>query len=228
MFGLYNLLWVLTWFIGSAPGRLIVLLFLLWWLDSRYFGIVSTLIFAPLRRERHIARLREQVRINTADIPALIELGDHYLHAGKPRSAADYLEQAVALGEDGARTLYLLGAARVRLGRPEEGQAMLTDAIAKSPEMAYGEPYLYLMEAAFARDGKDSPRIDELVAALEPFDSVEVLTRAGLICKANGRKDLGQRLLRDALTNYGYTPAKLRRRSRYWMMQARLNLLLMG
>lgn len=227
MFGLYNLVWLLSWFINYTPGRIVLLLLILWWVDSHYFGFVQAGL-APLRRGRRIARLREQVRINTSDIPAMVELGDHYLHAGQPRQAADYLSQATVLGEDGARAMYLLGAARVRLGQTVDGRTLLEGALAKAPEMAYGEPYLYLIEAAFAGGAADSSRVDDLVQALEPFDSVEVLARAGNICAANGRKDLGRRLLQDALANYGYTPPKLRRRARYWMVQARLGLLRLG
>lgn len=220
----YGLFWLLSFFLNSAIGRLVLVAGVLWYLDDRYFGLLASLL-APLRRAQRIAGLRQAVDINPSDVRSMVELGDLYLHGGSYRAAAEYLERAFERKEDSARALFLLGAAWVKLGRHAEGRARLEAALAKTPSVAFGEPYLYLLEETFATAGVDSPRVDELVAALDEFDSVEVLARAGQICAAAGRKDLARRLLSDAVRNYGYVPKKMRRRERRWMVRARLGLL---
>jgi tetratricopeptide (TPR) repeat protein len=221
---MYSLFWVLPWLFGSRPGQLALLVAALWYLDNRYFGLLAAL-WIPIRRFQQVSALRQAVDVNPSDVRSMVELGDHYLHGGRPQVAAEYLERAFSRGEDGARALYLLGAAWVKLGRHEEGRARLEAALAKTPKVAFGEPYLYLMEGAFATHGPQSPRVDELVAELDEFDSVEVLTRAGGICGAAGRHDLARRLLTEAVRNYGYVPKRMRRRERRWLVRARLYLL---
>lgn len=200
-----------------------LLVLLLWYLDHRYFGLLAAL-WAPVARWQQVAALRRAIEVNPADVRSMVELGELLLHGGRPRDAAGYLERALDRGENGARALYLLGAAWVRLGRHAEGRARLEEALAKAPSVAFGDPYLYLLEETLATAGPQSPRVDELVAALEQFDSVEVLTRAGRLCGAAGRRDLARRLLRDAVHNYSFTPKPLRRRQRRFMARARLGL----
>ncbi|MGE5672439.1 MAG: tetratricopeptide repeat protein [Mycobacterium leprae] len=226
-FGTFGLIWLFSMLLGSSVGRLVIAVLVLWWLDNRYFGLLDSLV-KPLRRAQRIAGLKRSIEINPSDVRSMVELGDHYLHANNPRTAADYLERAISRGEDGARALYLLGGAQVQLGRHDEGRKNLETALAQNAEIAFGEPYLYLLESLFATEGANADRLSELVEALEPFDSVEVLTRAGRICAAAGRKDLARRLLQDAVHNYGYIPRKMRRRARRWLVRARLSLLILG
>lgn len=218
---------LLSQLLGSTLGRLLVVAVVLWYLDDRYFGLLASL-WAPVMRRQRIASLRSSVAINPADVRSLVELGDHYLHMGRPRLAAEYLEQAAQRGEDGARFLYLLGAAWIQLGRHAEGRAKLEAALAAQPSMAFGEPYLYLLEETLATEGGSSPRVAELVAHLDDFDSVEVLTRGGWLCARAGRKDLARSLFAEAVRNYGFVPKKMRRRERRWLVRARLGLLMGG
>ncbi len=222
--GKLGLFFLITWLMGSTLGRLILLALLLWYLDTRYLGLMAAL-WAPVVRARKIAGLRHAVEVNPSDVRAMVELGEHYLRAGKYQVAADYLQKALERGEDTARAVYLMGAAQVKLGQRAEGRARLEEAVAQQPEVAYGEPYLYLLEEAVATGGPQSERVEELVRELNQFDSVEILTRAGRICAAAGRTDLARQLYRDAIRNYGYIPRKMRRRERRWLIRARLGLL---
>lgn len=219
-----GLLWIFSWLLGSTIGRLVLLAVVLWYLDNRYFGLLAAL-WAPVARARHISNLRRATEINLSDVRSMVELGEHYVRAGKFKAAAEYLQRAAERGEDGARALYLHGAALVRLGQHAEGRAKLEAAVAKNHDVAYGEPYLYLLEEALATEGPQAPRVEELVAELDRFDSVEVLTRAGRLCAGAGRKDLARRLLEEAVRNYGFTPKAMRRRERRWALRARVALL---
>jgi tetratricopeptide (TPR) repeat protein len=222
--GFYSLFWILNWLIGSRLGQLILVVAALWYLDDRYLGLLAGLL-APIRRSQRIAAHRRTVEINPADVRTMVELGDIFMHSGKYNLAAEYLEKAADRGEDSPRALYLLGGAWVKLGRGREGRAKLEAALQAAPTVAYGEPYLYLLEEAFAAEGPNAARVAELVAHFEEFDSVEVLTRAGRLCADAGRKDLARELFADAVRNYGFIPRRMRRRARRWLVRAQLGLL---
>lgn len=220
----FALFWMVTWLLRSRPGQLLLLAVLLWYLDNRYLGLLASLL-APVYRYQRIASLRQAVETNPSDIRSMVELGEHYLRGGRYRTAAEYLERAFDRGEDSARAHFLLGAVWVKLGRHAEGRAKLEEAIAQQPSISYGEPYLFLMEEAMATRSGDSPRIDELVAEVKQFESVEILTRAGQLCSQADRKDLAHKLFDEAIQNYKFIPKKMRRRERRWLWRARLGLM---
>lgn len=215
-FGLMLAIW---WLLQHPLGQLLLLLLLLSYLDHRYFGVWARMM-ALLHHRRRIASLRYSVQVNPSDVRAMVELGEHYLRSGDFARAAEYLERALDRGEDSARAQYLLGAAWVRLGRGGEGRDLLEKALAKQPNIGYGEPYLYLIEEAAAR--RDTERVEELVSAVRQFESVEILTRAGHVCRSAGRPDLARQLFDEAINNYRFIPAKMRRRERRWLWRARL------
>ncbi|MFZ5814551.1 MAG: tetratricopeptide repeat protein [Bacillota bacterium] len=213
--------WILSWLLGSTTGQIALAALALWYLDNRYVGLLAAL-WAPVIRYQRMSSLRHAVGLNPSDIRAMVELGETYLRGGNYRAAAEQLERAVDRGEDTARAFYLLGAAWVKLGRHSEGRAKLEEAVSKQPSVAFGEPYLFLLEEALATEGGASPRVESLVRELDQFDSVEVLTRAGRLCTAAGRKDLARELFAKAIHNYGYIPKLMRRRERRWLIRARL------
>lgn len=220
----FTIFWILSWLLRSPTGQLLVGIAVLWYLDNRYVGLLAAL-WAPIARAQRISSLRQTVEVNPSDVRSMVELGDHYLHGGKPRLAADYLERALGRGEDSARALYLLGGALVQLGKHAEGRSRLEAAVAHMPTVGYGEPYIFLLEEALATDGPGSQRVEGVVAQLDQFDGVEVLTRAGRLCAASGRKDLARRLFEEAIHNYSYIPKGMRRRERRWLIRARLGLM---
>jgi len=212
-------MFLLSWFLYTTAGQLLLVLLVLWYLDHRFFGIGAA-IMARIHHRRRIASLRYTIEVNPSDVRAMVELGEHYLRSGRYAQAAEQLERALDRGEDSARAHFLLGAARVKLGKGDEGRDMLEKAVALHPNVAYGEPYLYLIEEAAQR--RNDARIEELVSALAQFESVEILTQAGHLCLASGNKDLARRLFAEAVNNYRYIPAKMRRRERRWLWRARL------
>lgn len=219
--GSFGIFFILSWLLGSSIGRLILVGIGLWYLDNRYFGLVAMLT-APVARARRIGALKASVATNPTDIRSMVELGEHYLRAGQPKVALQYVERAMERGEDSARALFVQGAALVELGQYEAGRMKLEAALAQAPDVNFGEPYLYLLQDALATGNE---RVPELVAQLERYDSVEVLTRAGRLLSRGGRGDLAKPLYEVAVQNYGYTPKGMRRRARRWAFRARLALL---
>lgn len=217
-----SIFFILSWLLGSSIGRLLLIGLVLWYLDDRYFGIIATLM-APVARMRRIGALKESVATHPTDIRSMVELGEHYLRAGQPKVALDYVERAMERGEDSARALFVQGAALVESQRYEEGRARLEAALAKAPELNFGEPYLYLLQEALATR---SERVSELVETLERYDSVEVLARAGQLLSRAGQGELAKPLYTEAVRNYGYTPKGMRRRARRWAFRAKLALMM--
>lgn len=222
--GYYAIFWIFNMLLGTTIGRLVIGAAVLWYLDNRYFGLLAAL-WAPIRRAQQIAALRRTVEINPSDIRSMVELGEHYLRAGNFPTALEYLERAFARGEDAPRATFLLGAVLVKQGKYAEGRARLEEALAKQPGLAYGEPYLYLLEEAFAVEGPQSQRAQAIVAQFEHFDGVEVLTRAGRLCARAGQGVQARELFGTAIHNYGFIPPKMRRRERRWVVRARLGLM---
>jgi len=226
-FILFGFMAFVFWLFGTTAGQFVLTVVVFWYLDNRYFGLLAAL-WAPVKRAQRISVLHGTIDLNPSDVRAMVELAELHLQGNRPQQAADYLTRAMSRGEDGARAHYLLGGALVCLGQHPQGRAELEAALVMTPNIAYGEPYIYLLEEAFATEGASSARIEELVQALEQFDSIEMLTRAGRTCIAGGRNDLGRKLLQDALRNYRFTPKSMRRRERRWLIRARIDLLKAG
>lgn len=221
----FGLFFLLSWLLQSSLGRLLLLAAGLWYLDNRYFGILA-MLWAPVARMQRIGGLKASVASNPTDIRSMVELGEHFLRAGQPQPALEWVERAIERGEDSARALFIQGAALVELKRYEDGQAKLSTALELNADLFFGEPYLYLLQEALATEGLHGDRIGKLVAGLQRYDSVEVLTRAGQLLTRAGRSDLGKPLLEAALQNFSYTPKGMRRRARRWAFRARLALML--
>ena len=95
-------------------------------------------------------RLREQVRVNRANITARRDLATIYLSLLRPRRALPLLEEGLALSPDDAELLYLYGVALHRAGRHEAGLARLLSALERDPRLRHGHPYFVAGEALLA------------------------------------------------------------------------------
>jgi cytochrome c-type biogenesis protein CcmH/NrfG len=89
----FALFWLLNLLLRSPGGILLLAILAFWYLDNRYLGWLAAL-WAPVARAQRIAALRQAVEINPSDVRAMVELGEHYLLAGRPQTAADYLQRA--------------------------------------------------------------------------------------------------------------------------------------
>jgi tetratricopeptide (TPR) repeat protein len=218
--GTFGLIFLFSWLVGSGIGRLLLIGAALWYLDNRYFGLLQNL-WAPVARMQRIGALKNAVATNPTDIRSMVELSEYYLRSGNPSTALSYVERAIERGENSARALSAQGGALVGLKRYEESRVKLEAALALTPDVGFGEPYLYLLQGALATGGP----VEELVERLEQYDSVEVLTRAGQLLAAGGRPDLAKPLFEGAVQNYQYIPKRMRRRARRWAFRAHLGLM---
>jgi tetratricopeptide (TPR) repeat protein len=92
-------------------------------------------------------RLREQVRVNRANITARRDLATIYLSLLRPRRALPLLAEALAMTPHDPELLYLHGTALERAGRHEEAIAQLLQAIDKDQRLRSGHAYFVAGEA---------------------------------------------------------------------------------
>ena len=134
------------------------------------------------------SRLREQVRVNRANITARRDLATIYLSLLRPRRALPLLEEGLALAPDDAELIYLYGVALHRAGRHEDALARLLAAIEKDARLRHGQPYFVAGETLLALS-----RWDDAADAFErylDFNGSDVAAHTNLARAHAGGKDL--------------------------------------
>lgn len=132
-------------------------------------------------------RLREQVRLNRANITARRDLATIYLSLLRPRRALPLLEEGLALAPDDAELIYLYGVALHRAGRQEDALARLLAAIEKDARLRHGHPYFVAGETLLALS-----RWDDAADAFErylDFNGSDVAAHTNLARAHAGGKD---------------------------------------
>lgn len=166
-------------------------------------------LFGALSRA---GRLREQVRVNRANITARRDLATIYLDLLRPRRAVPLLEEGVALAPDDAELLYLLGLALHRAGRHQDALPRLLAAIERDQRLRHGMPYFVAGGVLLALK-----RWDDAVDAFErylDFNSSDVAAHTQLARAHAGQGDRAgarQWLLAGLETWHGLPGAMKRR-----------------
>ncbi|HYQ15823.1 MAG TPA: CDC27 family protein [Polyangiaceae bacterium] len=104
-------------------------------------------LFGALSRA---GRLREQVRVNRANITARRDLATIYIDVLRPGRAIPLLEEGLALAPDDAELQYLHGLALHRAGRHEQALPPLLSAIERDQRLRHGAPYFVAGEVLVA------------------------------------------------------------------------------
>jgi tetratricopeptide (TPR) repeat protein len=154
----YYFAWLALSYLIRQPWLLVGLVAL--WLVRGFLPSPGAL-FGALGRA---GRLREQVRVNRANITARRDLATIYLSLLRPRRALPLLEEGLSLSPDDAELLYLHGVALHRAGRYEAALARLLAAIEKDQRLRHGHPYFVAGETLLALQ-----RWDDAVDAFERF-----------------------------------------------------------
>lgn len=118
-------------------------------------------LFGALSRA---GRLREQVRVNRANITARRDLATIYIALLRPSRAVPLLEEGLTLAPEDAELLYLLGLALHRAGRHDEALPRLLAALERDQRLRHGMPYLVAGQVLLALS-----RWDDAVDAFERY-----------------------------------------------------------
>ena len=143
-------------------------------------------VFGALSRA---GRLREQVKVNRANITARRDLATIYLNLLRPGRAVALLEEGLALAPNDAELIYLHGVALHRAGRHDAALAQLLDAIERDGRLRHGHPYFVAGEALLALK-----RWDDAADAFErylDFNSSDVAAYTCLARAYAGNRDAG-------------------------------------
>lgn len=157
-------------------------------------------------------RLREQVRLNRANVTARRDLATIYLGLLRPRRALELLEEGLSLSVDDPELLYLSGVALHRAGQHEQALARLLAAIEKDARLRHGLPYFVAGEALLSLK-----RWDDATDAFErylDFNSSDVAAHTALARAHAGAGDSAGALkwLLAGLETWHGLPGSLKRR----------------
>jgi len=202
----YYFAWLAVSYLIREP-RLLVGLLVLWLLR----GLLPppSAIFGALGRA---GRLREQVKVNRANITARRDLATIYLSLLRPRRAIPLLEEGLQLAPEDAELLYLHGVALHRAGRHDEALAQLLAAIERDGRLRHGHPYFVAGEALLALK-----RWDDAADAIErylDFNGSDVAAHTCLARAYVGSGDLAaaRKWLLAGLSTWHGLPRAMKRR----------------
>lgn len=220
--GKFSVFLLLTWITGNPLVAVIVLLAILYLLDRRFVGITPSFL-KPVRRARRISRLRDELRLNPHNTSAKLELARLLMERSSYGEAKELLEQVRLVMDDSAEVLCELGFCELKLGRLEQGERLIGQALQLNPRVKYGEPYLRLGEAL----AENAP--DRAVGYLQRFGDVnssscEAYCRLGQLHKRLGRNEEAARAFREAVDIYRGLHKFKRRAERKWALLAWLQL----
>lgn len=217
LFFIFGLLW---WLLGNPFLALIVLLVILYALERRFLGLTPSLL-RPFKRRSAIAKWRRQLQVNPHDVSAKSELARLYIEGKKFREAKDILLGIEPQMEHSAEYWSDLGLCELALGRTEEGERAMLRALAISPRVKYGLPYLRLGEAFAKTDA------EKALAYLREFQEIhssscEAYYRLGSVYASMGRTAEARETDRECLAIYRSLPRYMKRRERKWALRSRL------
>lgn len=218
----FFLYYILSMLFGNPVTAILFVAFIYLIVDRRFIGLLPDFT-RPLRRKSRLRQLRSTVALNPANASAQLELGQLLMERKRYREALPFLQQAGKKLEDHASAQYYLGADLVRVGEMDAGREVLEKAVALRPNVQYGEPFIYLAEAALSA-GNNTAELPEWVQTVVQYGNVEVCYRMGRVLQQYGYKAEAHRLYSEALNGYKQCPTFARKTSRRWGLLAWLAL----
>ncbi|KJS21462.1 MAG: hypothetical protein VR72_10650 [Clostridiaceae bacterium BRH_c20a] len=208
-------------FLGSPLLALFIIFFLYLIIDRQFIGLFPDFL-KPFKRSSRIKALKELVKLNPANVDGYKELGQLYLEGKKYTQAVEYFEKCLEKMAEYADIHFYLGKGLYLMGQKEEGCKEITKALSISPKIAYGEPYIYLLE--YQLDNNPIPeKVNEFLKKIWQFGTPEILYKCGsILLKYDSIK--GRELLQEAVSNYKAMPGNFRKLHRRWAFLARLKL----
>ena len=221
---IYFLLFYLFFFRYFVPNPILafIIFYVVYLLIDRQFVALPD-AFKPFKTRTKIKRLKDELKVNPANVNAHYELGQIYLEQKKYQASIENLSQTIdKMGEYGEVYFYL-GKAQYHKGEKEEGLRNLAKAVDIDHKVGYGEPYIYLLVEEIKK-GNDPEKVEQLVASIHRFGSPEIFYKAGIYLKKLD-KNMTRKMFHWALDSYSGTPRHFKRTHRRWAILARLQLL---
>jgi len=220
IFGIYILLTMLT---RNPLVALAVMVLIFFLAERRFVGILPDFT-SSWRRVNRVRELQKEVRVNSANAEAYLELGEACLLKGQYEQALSYLNSAAAKMEEHPQFHFYRGASYYQLGRIEEGRVEIERAVRINPKVSLGEPYLYLARI-YLQQKQDSENMDQLYNKLMQYGSPKIHYLAGNLFLEFNDKVKASQLFRETIENYQACRGSLRRLYRRWALLSKIGLL---
>ncbi|MFC5530891.1 tetratricopeptide repeat protein [Cohnella yongneupensis] len=210
----------LWWLFGNPYIAVVVLLVIIYFLERRYIGLTPSIV-RPLRRRSAISKWKRQIQMSPHDVSSKSELARLLIERKSYAVARDILVGIESQMEHSAEYWSDLGICELALGRQDEGERAMTRALAISPRVKYGQPYLRLAES-FA---KLNP--EKAIGFLQQFKEVnssscEAYYRLGIIYSSLGRSEDAAIAYRECVQLYRSLPRYMKRHERKWAIRSLL------
>ncbi|MBX3192766.1 MAG: tetratricopeptide repeat protein [Labilithrix sp.] len=183
-----------------------------------------------LRTMGRISKLRSEIELNPSNMMATRDLARLYLERKRPKKAIELIEktrQRMAQSTrhpqgslDDAELLFQLGRAKLDAGQAEAALEPLVGAVAISPEVGRGDPYMVAAEALMSL-GRWEEAEDSLERFLEANQSsVKAYVRLARV-RAKRRDAAGSKsAIDEAKKTWGVLPSFKRRHEWPWYLAA--------
>lgn len=210
------LFFLLSWLTGSPIVAIIVLLVIVYFLDRRFVGIFPS-ITKPFRRSRQISKLRQQLIASPFDVSSKRELARLLLERKKFSEAYHLLQEVKEHSESSAEFWSDLGTASIGLGRIDEGEEQMLQALSLNERVKYGQPYLQLASAYRDSDTQKALHYASKFGEIQSSSS-EAYYLLGSLYQSLGHKQEAKQALEEALSVYRSLPKYKKRHERKWAL----------
>ncbi|MCD9025825.1 tetratricopeptide repeat protein [Cohnella silvisoli] len=208
----------LTWLLGSPFAAILVLLVIFYVLERRFIGL-SPSIVRPFRRRNLIAKWRRQLHLSPHDVSAKSELARLLIESKKFGQAREILLGIETQMDHSAEYWSDIGICDLGLGNLEDGEREMKRALAISPRVKYGQPYLRLAESFSKRDPVKA------IAYLQEFKEVnssscEAYYRLGSVYTSLGNPEEAAKAYRECRQLFRSLPRYMKRHERKWALRS--------
>lgn len=217
---LYFLFYFLT---GNFITPLIFIFIIYIIIDKMYFGLLSDLIFGPLKRKKRIKTLLTELELNKTNANSALEAGILYFESKKYKNAIEYLQKAKERIDDSARLFVYSGMAHMELKEYEKGREEIHKALEIDSSVIFGLPYIYLIRYELSKQSVNTEEVVKLEESLDRFANTENFYRMGRVYQKSRNQEKAVEMFTFALKDYSYIQKKFRRIHRKWALLARFH-----
>ncbi|MBP2001191.1 tetratricopeptide (TPR) repeat protein [Paenibacillus shirakamiensis] len=214
----FFLFFVLNALIGNPFIAIFLLLIIVYFIDRRYVGVFPS-ITKPFKRMRTISALRQQLSMNPHDATAKRDLARLLLERKRYNEAYTLLEQMRSQSEQSAEYWDDLGQAALGLGRIDESENYILEAIRLNERVRYGQPYLRLAIAMKSKDPQKSIAYAEKFSGIHS-SSCEAYYLLGHVYQSLDRKDEARQAFSECNAIYRGLPKYKKRHERKWALRS--------
>ncbi|WP_186323612.1 tetratricopeptide repeat protein [Paenibacillus xylanexedens] len=214
-FLIFGLLWQI---VGNPIVAILILLLILYFLDRRYVGVFPSFM-KPLKRLRSISRLRQQIAMNPNEVSSKLDLARLLIERKRYEEAHAILLEIERPYEHSAEYWEALGTTELHLGKIQEGEQHILQALDINPRVKYGRPYLTLASSFKDQDQSKSLHYVNQFQEIHSSSS-EAYYLLGSVYRSLGRNADAKQAYEQSLNVYRSLPKYKKRQERRWAVRS--------